>query len=297
MQLFGDGSLVSIVRYFSLGPNFFLKLVAERFLALYPLGMEVSQAEFARKAHVSSATICEMAKGGRLIKNSAGKLDTENQINRAYLDKRHRKFQDECTARQALGMTLGEEKAKTIPLPDLGKNAGSAGAPIDSPNMGNGKGLPLPATELSGLPEYMLGLTIRELVVRYNGIVNLQGYVKTLKELMIAAEKDQRIKERQQAKIDKDFVQSKLFGYVDNVMNQLLDYPLGTVDQIIAFVKSLSDDESLKPKLSAFIQDGIESIICGSKDAIMKELNALKGKYSEADILVDIRDQLEETAV
>ncbi len=264
---------------------------------MYPLGMEISQAEFARMAHVSSATICEMVKGGRLVKNSAGKLDTENQINRAYLDKRHRKFQDECTARQALGMTLGEEKAKTIPLPDLGNNAGSATAPIDTQSTGNGKGFPFSATELSGLPEYMLGLTIRELVIRYNGIVNLQGYVKTLKELMIAAEKDQRIKERQQAKIDKDFVQSKLFGYVDNIMNQLLDYPLGAVDQIIALVKSLGEDESLKAKLSAFMQDGIESIICGSKDAIMKELNALKGKYSEADILVDIRDQLEETAV
>ena len=59
--------------------------------------MEVSKADFARMAGVSKAAISKKSKNKRLIVNSAGLLDTDNPINRMYLEK-HQKELNKCLA-------------------------------------------------------------------------------------------------------------------------------------------------------------------------------------------------------
>ena len=49
--------------------------------------MEVTQSAFANMAGVNRASICIGIKKKSLVMNSAGKLDTDNPVNRAYLDK------------------------------------------------------------------------------------------------------------------------------------------------------------------------------------------------------------------
>ena len=56
--------------------------------------MEVTQSVFASMAGVNRASICVGIKKKSLVMNSAGKLDTDNPVNRRYLDKHQKKLQE-----------------------------------------------------------------------------------------------------------------------------------------------------------------------------------------------------------
>ena len=223
--------------------------------------MEVRQGTFAHMCGVSRAAVCTKIKNKTLIVNSAGMLDTDNPVNRAYLDKKQERQRSEQSFANF-----------TADVP--GMNGASAKAPDYSSLL------------QSGAAGEMLNMTIRELVSKYGSMQNVEKYVKILRDLVTADEKDQRIQERRMVQIPKDFVQSSVIGYLETLMNKLLDLPERVADQAIAFVQA--DLTSARQKIILLLNDDISAAIADSKAQINQQIQNMRGKYSQEDSLRDI---------
>jgi len=240
--------------------------------------MEVRPAEFARQAGVSRASISEKIKKKRLIVNAAGFLDTENPVNAAYLSK-HKQKRAEADAAEQVKMGGGKSfTSETF--------TGNTARPDDFAVM---RAAGLPARE-------MLNMTLREIVMKYPGIEKIERYAKILKDITMSAEKEQRIQERELASIPKDFVISRLFGFIDGLIKQLLEYPESSADRIIALANT--ESENTRIEVVDTMKNGISLIANNAKDTIIAELNGLKSKYQNEiknyDRIEEIKDAIAE---
>ncbi|MDR1576347.1 MAG: hypothetical protein LBS37_10120 [Treponema sp.] len=228
--------------------------------------MKLKPADFAREAGVTRQAVSAKIKNSTLIIDAAGFMDTENPINAAYISDLGRK----------------SRKAAAWPPPV---------AAASPPSL-------IPQTEAeicaaAGVPAVeLLSYTLREIVAKFNGLYNLEKHAKTLRDITMAAEKEQRMAERSLKLIEKDFVTSRLFQYVDVLMKQIIEYPEGVVDTLVA--KVLSDGPDARGDLVIMLRGGLGRIIAGAKDQLIKELNGLKGKYAEADKLEQINEAIRE---
>jgi hypothetical protein len=242
--------------------------------------MEIRQAEFARLAKVSRATVSEKIKNKTLVVNSAGRLDTDNSVNSAYLANRRRK-EEEAASFASVKTNNNCDKKRTE------QPSAPRGAQTTAGTSTGGQGT-------TGVPEEMLGLTIRELINRYGNMANVEKYVRMLRDLTAADEKDQRIRERRLALIEKDFVVSRVFSYLDVLMNQLIDYPESVIDIIVAKVQT--SPETARADAVITLRNGMTGIIGNAKDVIIREINGLKTKYQENDPLAEIQERLDEVS-
>lgn len=224
--------------------------------------MEVLPAEFARQAGVTRQSISAKIKNGTLILNSAGRLDTENPVNAGYLNMKRQQNDAERITNAGISGIRGSDAGK-IPIQAMHNYTDSMSA------------------QAMGIPAELLGLTLKELVLRYGGILPLEKHAKVLKILTESAEKDLRMKERRLTLVDKDFVISRLFQYVDNLMIQFLEYPEGAADDLVARV--LAEREAARQAVIETMKRGFSKIIAGAKEQIINELNGLKHKYHEDD--------------
>jgi hypothetical protein len=240
--------------------------------------MEVKPAEFARLAGVSRASISGKMKKKTLIVNAAGFLDTDNPINVRYISKHNQKAAEATAAAYT-------------------STGGGIVSPAKLPVNGSAPSLDDYAiAQLAFTPREVLDLTIRELIMNFPGLDKIERYAKILKDVTMAAEKDQRMKERGLNLIEKDFVVSRLFGFVDTLTKQSLDFPEAVTDRIIALSKA--QGEAARNDVITIMKDGIGRVISGAKDQIISELNVLKGKYQNDfkndDKFEEIKEALEE---
>lgn len=219
--------------------------------------MEVTQAEFARMAGVSRPAICGKIKNHTLIINSAGMLDTDNPVNRSYLNKKQIDVQ---TAASSFCSTPEVEPVAKL-TPGVRANI------IQSDNVAKD----------------MLDMTLREIVKTYGDIAGVERYAKVLKDLTTTDEKTQRLQERRLVQIPRDFVVGKIFGFLNSLTNKILDVPESIADQMIALVQS--EPENCRQKIVNYTRDVLSRAIGGSKEKIIDELNGLKGKYDDQDEL------------
>jgi len=233
--------------------------------------MEVKPAEFARMAGVTRSSISEKIKNKTLIINAASMLDTENPVNAAYLSAHRQKRENEAAA--ALVKT-NDSKSFT------GETFKPSGAAPDDFTL----------TQAAGLPaREMLNLTLREIVLKYPGLDKIERYSKILKDITMSAEREQRIQERGLILIPKDFVISSVFGFIDGLINRIIEYPETVADRIIALANT--EKESTRIDVISTMTSGINQIIADSKNSIIAELNSLKNKYQKD---IQDRDQIEE---
>jgi hypothetical protein len=218
---------------------------------------EVIPAEFARICGVASSVISRKITNKTLIRNAAGMLDTENPVNKRYVEKRRLKSNN-----KALDYVNATEDKKP--------------SPVDFTSLSDHD-----ISEYAGLPQRLLGLTLRELVIRFKGLPGMQDYVKMLKDLSAADERDQKVRERRLQLIEKDFVIARLIQYLDTLMKQLLEYPESAVDEIIALVQA--EGAAARLDVSRKLETGISKIIKDSKDQLIKELSGLRAKYQDND--------------
>jgi hypothetical protein len=242
--------------------------------------MKLKPADFAREAGVSRQAISTKIKNKTLIVDSAGYLDTDNPINSAYISDPDR------SRRRAVAST----PALSVSPPSAGQSSPAAvdQAAPGPPLLRNDTDIAAAA----GVAVEMLSLTIRELVIGYAGIQGIERYARTLRDLTVTAEKEQRTKERGLKLIEKDFVTSRLFTFIDVVCKQIIEYPESAADAIIATV--LSEGPEARPSLVGMMQEGLGRIIAGSKNQIIKELTSLKGKYQKEENT--IQEAISETA-
>jgi len=209
--------------------------------------MEVSKADFARMAGVSKAAISKKSKNKRLIVNSAGLLDTDNPINRMYLEKHQKELNKMpgvipgISAGAPVAPAEPTAPAAVLPVPSA-PGAAIPGQPAETttaaPARRTYKDSTGPKLEYAADANKMLNMTLRELLQNYNGLDGIEKYAKILKDLMAADERAQRIQERRQLQIPKDFVISRLFGYINQQNNRLLDLPESMADQVIALAQA-----------------------------------------------------------
>lgn len=218
-------------------------------------------------AGVSRVAIHKKIENKTLILNSGKMLDTDNPVNRAYLDKKQNK-----------------QKIASMTLPAAEKTT-SASSPRQVQTVMIPASMPEPE---NNIPAEMLQMNLRELFQRFGNFQGLQDYVKILKDLTTADEKTQRLEERRQLQIPKDFVVARLFGFLNQLSNKILDAPDSMADQVIALVKSESD----RAKIVTYMRDVLSRCIGGAKENIINELNSLKGKYDDESS--DLRDAIDE---
>lgn len=242
--------------------------------------MEVIASEFARMAGVSAMAVSKKIQNGTLIRNSGKKLDTDNPVNRAYLERKQAKLKERIQQR-----AIEAEAAGTAPAEEL-HGSGAVAAP-----MASGAG----ASGISAGD--MLRLPLGQLVRRFTTVDNIEKYSKILRDLSAADEREQKTQERRLAQIPKDFVVQRLFGYLDNLMNRLLDVPEAVCDQVIAV--TMAGGDGVRMSVQHIISDNLMKCIAGAKERVIGELDALKGKYdSESaaelrveDIITAVREE------
>ncbi len=223
---------------------------------------------------VTPASISGKIKNGNLIRNSGKKLDTDNPVNRAYLTSKQNRLQLATRSPKTATATDGKEPDKEL--------APAVAAPVIN----------------DGLSEAMLSMTMGQLVANYGGVAGVDRLAKTLQTLTSSREKELRMQERRQELVPKDFVTSHLFGFVDQLMNKLLDWPEGAADTIIA--KVLANQEGGRGVIVNYIRDGLARCICDAKQHVINELAVLRGKYDAVrtdieelkDAVADLKDEI-----
>jgi hypothetical protein len=237
--------------------------------------MEVKPAEFARLAGVSRASISGKMKKKTLIVNAAGFLDTDNPTNAGYLSRHNQKAAETTVAAYTINGGVSPVK---LPAPGA----------VPAANLADDSTI----AQLAFAPREVLGLTIRELILNFPGLDKIERYSKILKDFTMAAEKDQRMKERSLTLIEKDFVVSRLFGFIDTLTKQSFDFPEAVADRVIALSKA--QGEAARNDVITIMRDGIGRVIAGAKNQVIAELNVLKGKYQNDSRNDDKFDELKE---
>lgn len=274
--------------------------------------MEVTASEFARMCGVSPMAISKKIKNGTLIKNSGKKLDTDNPVNRRYLERKQAKLKARLEMQSieaaAQGAALDASAAELPPEETFGGQEGSAetkfflnpssaastnekktgldfGMDADGTIAGAGRksGAELRAAVKSSehKPRLVMNMTIAELLRTFGTMDNIEQFSKIQRDLSVADEREQRTQERRMIQIPKDFVVQRFFGYVDSLMNQLLDVPEAVCDQVIA--TSLAGGNDCRTSVMRILSDNLTKCISGAKTHIIGELNALRGKYDKQE--------------
>lgn len=296
------------------------------------MGVKVTASEFARMCGVSPMAVCKRIQAGVLVRENK-RLDTDNPKNRAYLESHQAKMKSQLEMRQTeaailsgaadSGVSAGRnaglsvaldspldalarsdvkmDAQKAIQVGELFLNHGSKRGNAtfaDTSQSVKGRGdfsssAGTVAMAGAGKAHEMLSLPVGQLVRRFGSVDAIEKYSKILRDLSTADEREQKTQERRLLQVPKDFVVQRMFGYVDSLMNQLLDVPESVSDQVIATALAGGDD--VRVKVMHILSDNLTKCISGVKEHIIAELNTLKGKYDKAEnSVIDLRAQLEE---
>ena len=274
--------------------------------------MEVTASEFARMCGVSPMAISKKIKNGTLIKNSGKKLDTDNPVNRRYLERKQAKLKARLEMQSIEAAAQGAAlDAPAMESPSVETFSGqeqsaetknflnpSSAASTNEKKTGLDFGMDADGTiadagrksgaELRAAVKYsehkprlVMNMTIAELLRTFGTMDNIEQFSKIQRDLSVADEREQRTQERRMIQIPKDFVIQRFFGYVDSLMNQLLDVPEAVCDQVIA--TSLAGGNDCRTSVMRILSDNLTKCISGAKTHIIGELNALRGKYDKQE--------------
>lgn len=240
-------------------------------------------------------------KRGIVIINSGKMIDTENKKNIAWL-KSHGK--SELDVNQYLAeIRKKSEKQKKIksisnPLPKIRKKKAKKQIKIESQKIETIQSYieekpeiiqeikeekkdidEIEFENITGLPAKMMKLNLKQLVIRYGGPLMLDSWSKILQRIMSANEKDQKIQERRLELIEKDFVISRVFSFLETLSSRLFDYTENIPISIIALVKS--GVENMDFKIKEKMRKDFSILIRDAKENINRELENLKKKYEK----------------
>lgn len=245
--------------------------------------------------------VSKKIKAGTLVRNSAKKLDTDNAINRAYLENKQAALRNKLKTRELEESVKNDIDSESVvvdaeiydsktsdaqPGVNNKKNLASASGAVSYP----GKNI----FESEDKAKLMQDMTLKQLLRTFGTVDNVERYSKILRDLSTADEREQKTQERRLEQIPRDFVVQNLFGYVDQLMNQLLDVPEAVCDQIIAVLTAGGDD--MRVNVIHILSDNLTRCISGAKEHITNEINGLRGKYEKQDAAVDqlVSEKLEE---
>jgi len=223
--------------------------------------MKFRPANFAKQAGVSKQAVHAKIKNKTLVVDDAGFLDADNPINSAYISDSRRKTRNIVPF--PVPGAPAPIAANSAPLP-----GGVAPTPMTEADIAAAAGVT--ATEL-------LNYTLRDVVIKFSGIYNLEKHARTLRDITMAADKEMRMQERSLRLIPKDFVTSRVFPFLNMLMKQLIEYPEAVADNVVS--KVLADGPGAREAVILIIRDGLSRIIAKSKEQVIKELDSLRSRH------------------
>ena len=256
--------------------------------------MEVTASDFARMCGLSPMAVSKRIANGTLIRNAARRIDTDNPVNRAFLETKQNKL------KMKLQMKQLEAGIKQAASPS--RNSGKFDELYDSGTQTMAGMRKAPGavahgiTVGSGSAKDIMNCTMGELLRRFNSIDNIERFSKIIRDLSAAEEREQKLQERRLVQVPKDFVVQRVFGYMDQLMEQLLDVPEAVCDQVIAV--SLANGQDKRESVMNILNDNLTRCISGAKSHIVNELTALRSKYDKQENEnIRLREELAEMDV
>lgn len=240
-------------------------------------------------AGVSAVAVNKKIRNRTLVVNAAGLLDTDNPVNRVYLDT-HRARLRESAALEQVAEAARAEAGPTVA--GASSPAPPGGSPADGPRprraskasrrelarawaeVGGGVGPGAPAFAPSPTAHDYLSMPVGELVRRHGTVEGVEKYVKILRDLTAADEREQRTQERRGILIPRELVTARVFGYLEQLSGKLLDVPEYVCDQLIAVVQS---GENARARVVSLLGESISRAISGAKEQVASELAAYRG--------------------
>lgn len=290
---------------------------------------EINQSELSKILNISRSGVNVAIKRGKIVKNSAGLIDTQNKQNSDWLISRGFSEQKIISGLAEIQQKQNlKQKTKSIsnPIPKIRSEAkekpihvepekiatiqkyfepiGVDKLRIDKMNKFiSGESTTFKSSKseigesefenLTGLPSKLMNWPLKEIVLKYGGQMQLDTYSKILSRLMSTALQDQKMQERRLELIEKDFVISGIFSYMNILSENLFDLAESQTEIILAFIlselKSLGilkqDDKINLAKSKKEIRDmrlkAYTKIIKEAKRSIKKSLENLKNKHED----------------
>ncbi|AEM22155.1 hypothetical protein Bint_1536 [Brachyspira intermedia PWS/A] len=236
--------------------------------------MKVSSKEFGRLANVSIEALRQAVKNKKLIRDNQYRYDLTNEVNISYLLNKGLTLEDiNNFAKSISGHNLENIEKITDKssqsLKNKGNNEEKETEILDEKKF----------TDITGLPAYLMNLTIKELVIEYDEPVKLKFWADVLYKLLQAQEREQKIKERDLELIEKDFVMKYIFKYIELLNLRLLDYPDSAVDNLTALIKT--NENNVRIKIIEEMTKDFSMILTETKESIKREINKLLNKHLE----------------
>ena len=186
-------------------------------------------------------------------------MDTDNPINRAYLDKHQQKLKQDAATEAFLQKQKQEiSQQAEITANNLIDNIESSGN--------------VSAADLQNM-------TLGEIVRKFGSMDGIDKFVKLQKDLVTIEEKNQRLQEKRLQLLPRDFVIARLFGFQQQQASRVLDVPEAGADQIVAMV--MANPDGCRQKIIEYMRDLLSRAIGGAKDHVVNELSSLRAKYDD----------------
>ena len=258
---------------------------------------EITQSQFAKIANVKRQAVYNAVRRGNIIINAAKLIDTENTKNLVWLRSHGKSEKDVIQYLNEFQQKQKKQKQKKIksnPLPEIRKKIKKKQIEVEPEKIKtiqsyietNPENVPekkdldeIDFENVTGLPARMMGLNLKQLVIRYGGPMMLESWSKILQRIMSANERDQKIQERRLELIEKDFVISRVFSFLETLSSRLFDYTENIPVSIIALVKSGA--ENIEFEIKKKMRKDFSTLIRDTKENINRELENLKKKYEK----------------
>lgn len=235
--------------------------------------MQLKGTDLAKLMKVARQHIYVNVSRGNLVKNNKNLYDTDDPINKEYLLNHgvSKKDIDNYVLSKSEKKTkkVKKEKPSQEKIEKKSEIVSNVDEEVSEEDI----------IDKAGLPEEMLSLTIYELVSRYGGQYKLEKWASILQKLT-TSQKTQVAIERDRLKlIEKDFIISQCFKFVDEFINKILD-SIDAQNEIIFSLAKSGDDEA-KIKIKKMMIDNYSKLAKQTKTIITNNIQNMKDKYAK----------------
>lgn len=254
--------------------------------------MDLRAIDISTLTETSKANISKLTRNGVLVKNEKKRYDSENEINKKYLLSKGVKQSDIELFFQSNSKKEPDKPKKEKQVPEKETEIKENLLPekvekiefYDEKKPQNENFNDDIFEDVSGLPSKMMGLTLMELVRNYGGPMQLEKWAAILQKIMTAQKAEVSIQRDRLTLIEKDFVLSQIFKFVDEFINQIFDLADSQNEIIFSLAKTGTDEAKMKIKKMRV--DSYSKILKETKKIINTNLNKMKDKYvNENEIL------------
>jgi len=236
--------------------------------------MNVRAIDIVKAMGCSKAAISKETRKGNLVRGDDKLYDLQNTTNQQFLVKRGINLSHFGSD----GNTEKKEIDNKKPEPGLIKNTKKKAVKKKKETEFESDNDCSDFESITGIPEEYMDMSIKNLVMKHGGPLQLKIYVEILQKLFASNKIDVEIQERRRILIEKDFVEKQIFPYLNLFMQQVFDYPESVIEKEIAEIKA--DEDRARVEIPKMHRENISRI---AKDVRKKIMSQIKSLYKKHD--------------